>query len=103
MIPPHASCISYVSDCVCLQLFAGDVIFQQTIGIPMGTNCALTQSFNFTYRYIDEVLSLSNTDVDKYIHTIYPLELDIKNSTDSIKSSSYLDLLLSMDSNQIAH
>ena len=62
-------------------------IFQQTIGIPMGTNCAplladpflysygaefiqgllksckkkLAQSFNFTYRYTDGVLSLSNS------------------------------------------
>jgi hypothetical protein len=57
--------------------------WQQTVGIPMGTNCApflvdlflysyqtdfikvlvkkkLTRSFNFTFRYIDDVLSLSN-------------------------------------------
>ena len=64
----------------------GGRIFQQTIGIPMGTNCAplladlflysyeaefvqsllqagkkhLAQQFNFTYRYIDDVLSLKN-------------------------------------------
>ena len=82
----------------------GGMIFQQTIGIPMGTNCAplladlflytyeaefiqkliaqkqknIAQSFNFTYRYIDDVLSLSNSDFDQYIHTIYPPELDIK-------------------------
>ena len=60
----------------------GGRIFQQTIGIPMGTNCAplladlflysyefvqsllkagkkhLAQQFNFTYKYIDDVLSL---------------------------------------------
>ena len=63
---------------------SGGRIFQQTIGIPMGTNCAplladlflyscesefvqsllqadkkhLAQQFNFIYRYIDDVLSL---------------------------------------------
>ena len=65
----------------------GGRVFQQTIGIPMGTNCApllvdlflflyesdfleellkllkqkqkqLAQSFNFSFRYIDDVLSL---------------------------------------------
>ena len=65
----------------------GGRIFQQTIGIPMGTDCAplfadfflylyeaefvqsllqagkkhLAQQFNFTYRYIDDVLSLWKT------------------------------------------
>ena len=65
----------------------GGRIFQQIIGVPMGTNCAqlladlflysyeaefvqsllqagkkhLAQQFNFTYRYIDDVLSLKNT------------------------------------------
>ena len=63
----------------------------------------IAQSFNFTYRYIDDVLSLSNSDFDKYIHTIYPPELEIKNTTDSNKSSSYLDLLLSIDANKKLH
>ena len=61
-------------------------VFQQTVAIPMGTNCApllanlflysyeadfiqgllkknekkLARSFNFTFRYIDDVLSLNN-------------------------------------------
>ena len=66
----------------------GGRVFQQTIGIPMDTNCApllaalpllysyeaefvqsllqagkkqLAQQFNFTYRYIDDVLSLTKT------------------------------------------
>ncbi|KAJ8314953.1 hypothetical protein KUTeg_007103 [Tegillarca granosa] len=64
----------------------GNIIFQQTIGIPVGTNCAplladlflysyeseflqnlvksgkktVDKSFNYTYRYIDDVLSLNN-------------------------------------------
>ena len=48
-------------------------------------------------------MSLSNSDFDQYIHTIYPPELDIKNTTDSTKSSSYLDLLLSIDANTNLH
>ena len=76
-------------------------IFQQAIGIQMGTNCAplladlflysyeaefiqgllksgkktLAQSFNFTYRYIDDVLSLSNSKFSDYLDFIYPSEL----------------------------
>ena len=76
-------------------------IFQQTTGIPMGTNCAtlladlflysyetefvqslpragkkhLAQQFNFTYGYIDDVLSLKNTKFAEYLECIYPSEL----------------------------
>ena len=64
----------------------GGHVYQQTVGIPMGTNCAPLMadlflysyevdfvqhlqkskfkkqktSFNFTFRYIDDVLSLNN-------------------------------------------
>ena len=44
-------------------------------------------------------MSLSNSAFDQYIDTIYPPELDIKYTTDSPKSSWYLDLLLSTDAN----
>ena len=82
----------------------GGQIFQQAIGIPMGTNCAplladlflysyeaefiqqlltkkkknIAQSFNYTFRYIDDVLSLSNPSFSKCLHLIYPKELEIK-------------------------
>ena len=72
----------------------GGRVFQQTVGyIPMGTNCAplladlflysyesesiqgllmknekrLTRSFNFTFRYIDDVLSLYNSKVGDFL------------------------------------
>ena len=77
----------------------GGVIFQQVIGIPMGTNCAplladlflysyeaefiqtliksgkrhLAKSFHFTYRYIDDVLSINNPKFGDYIDYIYPV------------------------------
>ena len=77
----------------------GGEVFQQVIGIPMGTNCAplladlflysyeaefiqtlirsgerrLAKSFNFTYRYIDDVISLNNPKFSRYINDIYPV------------------------------
>ena len=100
-------------------VFAGKV-FQQIIGIPMGTNCAplladiflysyevefiqsllsagkkrLASKFNFTYRYIDDVLSINNPYFKSYRGQIYPPELEIKHTTDSNTSAPYLDLLL---------
>ena len=99
----------------------GGVIFQQVIGIPMGTNCAplladlflysyeaefiqtliksgkrhLAKSFHFTYRYIDDVLSINNPKFGDYIDYIYPVELEIKDTTDADHQASYLDLDLS--------
>ena len=51
----------------------------------------LTQQFNFTYRYIDDVLSLKNTKFAEYLEFIYPRELEIKETTETAASSSYLD------------
>ena len=89
-------------------VFAGKV-FQQIVGIPMGTNCAplladiflysyeaefiqsllsagkkrLASQFNFTYRYIDDVLSINNPDFENYLGQMYPPELEIKDTTES--------------------
>ena len=97
-------------------------VFQQIIGIPMGTNCAplladiflysyeaefiqsllsagkkqLVSQFNFTYRYIDDVLSINNPDFENYLDQMYPPELEIKDTTESNTFASYLDLLLSI-------
>ena len=102
-------------------VFAGKV-FQQIVGIPMGTNCAplladlflysyeaeflqsllsagkkrLASQFNFTYRYIDDVLSINNPDFENCLGQMYPPELEIKDTTESNTSASYLDLLLSI-------
>ena len=102
-------------------VFAGKV-FQQIVGIPMGTNCAplladiflysyeaefiqsllskgnkqLASRFNFTYRYIDDVLSINNSEFQNYLGQMYPVELEIKETTESATTASYLDLLLSI-------
>jgi hypothetical protein len=59
----------------------------------------LAMSFNHTFRYIDDVLSTNNHYFHSYVHLIYLDELKIKDATESDKSSSYLDILLNIDSN----
>ena len=53
---------------------------------------------NFTYRYIDDLLSINNPDFENYLGQMYPAELEIKDTTESNISASYLDLLLSIES-----
>ena len=50
--------------------------------------------FNLTYRYIDDVLSINNPEFEHYLGQMYPAELEIKDTTESTTSASYLDLLL---------
>ena len=104
----------------------GGCVFQQTVGIPMGTNFArlltdlflylyeadfiqgllkknekkLARSFNFSFRYIDDVLSLNNSRFGDFVDRIYLIELEIKDTTctDADRSASYLDLHLEIDS-----
>ena len=102
----------------------GGRVFQQTVGIPMDTNCAplladlflysyeadfiqglhkknekkLARSFNFTFRYIDDVLSLNNSRFCEFVDRNYTIELEIKDTTDTDRYASYLDLYLEIDS-----
>jgi hypothetical protein len=95
----------------------GWALFQQVVGIPMGTNCAPlladlfsysyeseflqnlvkdkkiheARAFNFTYRYIDDVLSINNHRFAEF--------LEIKETTDTASSASFLDLFLEFDDN----
>ena len=57
----------------------------------------LAISFNSTFRYIDDVLSLNNSKFGDYVDRIHPIELEIKDTTDTVKSASYLDLHLEID------
>ena len=58
----------------------------------------IASQFNFTYRYIDNVLPINNPDFENYLGQMYSAELEIKDRTESNTSASYLDLLLSIDS-----
>ena len=73
----------------------------------MGTICApqyllstgrkqLASRFNFTYRYIDDVLSINVPEFENHLGQMYPAELQMKDTTESNTSASYLDLLLSI-------
>ena len=101
----------------------GGALFQQIVGIPMGTNCAplLANSFlysyeseflqnlvkdkkihearalNFRYRYIDDVLSINNPRFAEFLPLIYPPELEITETTDTASSASLLDLNVECD------
>ena len=100
----------------------GGKVFQQIVGIPIGTNCAplladiflysyeaefvvfaldwkekkIASQFNFTYRYIDYVLSINNPHFENYQGQMHPGELEIKDTTESNTFAYYLDLLLSI-------
>ena len=58
----------------------------------------LARSFNFTFSYTDDVLSLNNSRFGDFIDRVYPIELDIKDTTYTDRSASYLDLNLEIDS-----
>ena len=78
------------------------MVYQQIVGIPMGTNCAsliaalflycyerdfmydlhkykrhdLIDMFNYTSRYLDDIFTMiDNPEFEKYIPDIYPAEL----------------------------
>jgi hypothetical protein len=52
------------------------------------------RAFNFTYRYIDDVLSINNSRFAEFLPLIYPPELGVKETTDTASSASFLDLYL---------
>jgi hypothetical protein len=60
-------------------------------------NKPLAVAFNLTFRYIDDVLSINNDQFHSYVDFIYPSELEIKDTTESSTSASYLDVLLNID------
>ncbi len=106
----------------------GDDIFKQTLGIPMGTDCApvvadlflhtyeydflekltkkkqlhIASKFNLTFRYIDDLISINNDAFEDYISDIYQTKtsnLELKKTTESDKEASYLDLMISITRN----
>ena len=67
-------------------------------------NKHLAQQFNFTYRYIDDVLSLkknTHTKFAMYLEFIYPRELEVKETTENAAFSSYLDCYLYIDNGKL--
>jgi hypothetical protein len=50
------------------------------------------------FRCIDDVLSLNNSRFGDFVDRIYPIELEINDTTDTDMSASYLDIHLEIDS-----
>ena len=100
-----------------------DGVLQHIVSIPMGTSCApfladlflysfeadfiqgllkknekkLARSFNFTFRYVHDVLPLINIRLGDFVDRIFPIELEIKDITDTDRSASYLNIHLEID------
>ena len=56
------------------------------------------RSFNFTFHYIDDVLSLNNSRFGDFVDRTYPIELEINDTTYTDRSATYLDLHLEIES-----
>ena len=93
---------------------------RQTIGIPMGTNCAplvtdlflfwyerdfmksfsrenqadIIEAFNSTSRYLDNLLNIDNIYFDQMVDRIYPTELQLNRANSSDTEAPFWDLNL---------
>ena len=104
-----------------IYIVVGNRVFHQHIGIPMGTDCAAllvnlylfyyeysymknlmkldyvrALRFNFTARYIDDLLTLNNTLFVNEISNIYPQELVLNRTSESDVHVSYLYINISI-------
>jgi hypothetical protein len=84
---------TYLSSLVDLFLYSYESSFIQEL--LKKNKKKLARSFTFTFRYIDDVLSLTNFMFGDFVDRIYPIELELK---DTIDTASYLDLHLEFDS-----
>ena len=50
--------------------------------------------------YLNDVLSLNNQHFSEYLDFIYPSELEIKDTTVTRRSASYLDIFLNIDTDE---
>ena len=95
----------------------GDQVFQQIIGIPMGSdpapffanlflfyyewqfinnlkkvNVISARKFCYTFRFIDDLITINNANFEINIRNIYPAELELKKENDDDKRATFLDL-----------
>ena len=55
------------------------------------------------FRYIDNVISLYNSTFGDFVDRIYHIELEIKDTTDTYRSASYLKLHLEIAKNKFSN
>ena len=94
------------------------MVYQQIVGIPMGTNCAplkadlflycyesdfmsnlqkskrfdLIDKFNYTSRCLDDIFIIDYPEFAEHIPDIYQRELQLNKANTSDKDTSFLDL-----------
>ncbi len=112
-----------------IYVVCGDSMFRQTIGIPMGTDCApflanlflyafeskwlsakfdnkefdILKKFNNCFRYIDDLLCIDNDELmGEFMTEIYPPELALT-SDNAVLKANYLDLGLEIKNGRIHH
>ena len=78
LIPMGTICALLLAD---LFLYSYEADFIQQLKKNWVTR--LKSSFNFTYRYIDDVLLINNSNFGNYTNVMYPEELEIKDTTDT--------------------
>ena len=100
----------------------------QTIGIPMGTNCAslvadlylfcyerdfmkslsrenqadIIEAFNSTSRYLDDLLNIGNIYFDQMVDRIYLTELQLNRANSSDTEAPFLDLNLCISNGTVS-
>ena len=106
----------------------GTKLYRQTIGIPMGTNCAplvadlfllcyerdfmkslsrenqadIIEAFNSTSRYLDDLLKIDNIYFDQMVDRIYPTELQLNRVNSSNTEAPFLDLNLCISNSTVS-
>ena len=66
-------------------------------GLLSNKDKKIGHTFNSRFRYIDDVMSLNNSRFCEHLHLIYPNELEVKDTTDTQRYASYLDIHLDID------
>ena len=56
----------------------------------------VTDSFNTTSRYLDDILNITNVYFDNMVRQIYPSELQLNKANTSDTEATFLDLHLSI-------
>ena len=112
--------LTYLLDNIFIRF--GIKLYRHIVGIPMGTNCApliadlflfsyerdlmaplsnnkeaeITQAFNSTSRYLDDLLNIDNPYFERMVGRIYPSELQFNKANASDTEAPVLDLHLSI-------
>ena len=60
-------------------------------------NPSKARKFNFTVRYIDDLLTINNPGFDDDIASTYPKELQLKKTTEASNKLSYLDIMIEIE------